>query len=118
MKFYNLHINCASEENHQKITKLLGVSPKDDNDMTTWWYQLCQDDEEVHINFSKVFESLLKPNMEKLGNLGITSNDMLIWVVYEYFRQCSLSFDSLELQRLGNLNIALNIDCYEAERVS
>lgn len=118
MKFYDLYINCHSESNYQEITKLLGVSPKEDNDTTTWQYQLYQDNEASYIDFSKVFEALLKPNMGELEKLGITSNDMLISVVYEYFRQCSLSFDSLELQRLGNLKIPLNIDCYEVDRLT
>lgn len=118
MKFHNLYIDCHKDSDYQSITKLLGVVPKEDKDASTWWYQLCQGEGELHIDFSKVFEALLKPKMGELRKLGLTSNDMLIWIVYEYFEQCSMSFDSLELQRLGNLKIPLNIDCYEVNKLA
>lgn len=112
MKIYNLYIDSHNEATHRKITELFGFSSAD-SDLNTWTYQLREKDEDEYVDFTKIFEDLLTPNMKALNKIGVTSNDMSIWVVYEYFRQCSLGFSSLELQRISNLNVPLSIDCHE-----
>lgn len=122
MKYYNLNINFEpSWDTYNRITETIGQQPKEykqshfekSNIPSTWWIQLNQDEEDSPIDFINVFMDLLEPNFEKLNEIGIRNNDIVIWLVYEYDKQCSMEFHSEELERIGRNSITLCIDCFE-----
>lgn len=117
MKIYNLHIDIYNQAIRQKVSELLRCSPHDNNPHV-WTYQLKESGEDDWLDFSKIFEDLLVPNMEALNKLGITSGDISIQVIYEYDGQCALEFSALELQRISKLNISLKIECHELKSPS
>lgn len=122
MKYYCLHINCSPNKViYDKITEILGVAPKafqpsklfPVQTYDSWMYQIVEHDEEPTIDFINVFLDLIEPNLEKLKELGISKNDILIWLNYEYQHQCAMEFHPQEMKRLGEFGIHLNIDCWE-----
>lgn len=113
MKYYNLYIDCKSESQFKEVTRILNLKPKDDEEFSIWCYQIQQAEDDEYLDFSQKFEDILKPNMKALNNLGITNDDIMIWLVYEYSAQCAIGFDAQEINRIANLGIAFNIDCYE-----
>ena len=112
MKFHNLYIHTnSSSEIYQKITDLLAVKPKEEEGFDIWTYQVVTDDEDVYFDYVNDFLDLLEPNFEKLKDLNIYQEDITIWLFYEYEEQCSMSFNSQEMKRLGESGIRFNIDC-------
>lgn len=122
MKYFNLYIHFEpSWDTYNCITEIIGQQPQEykqphfekSNIPSTWWIQLNQDEEVSPIDFINVFMDLLEPNFEKLNEIEIRNNDIVIWLVYEYDKQCSMEFDSEELERIGRNSITLCIDCLE-----
>ena len=121
MKYYNLYIHLEnSSETYEAITEIIGVNPTktspskfDTNAFDTWWYQVIESEHDSSIDFINIFLDLIEPNFDKLANLGIQKSNILIWLVYEYDKQCSLEFHPQEMKRIGELGIGLNIDCFE-----
>ncbi len=122
MKYYQLFIDFEESWNtFDSISNLLNVTPEkhsknrlDKSDIpSTWFYQIEVDEEIECFDFVNNFLGLIEPNIESLSKLGIKTENMLIWLVYEYTEQCSLSFNSQELKRLGQSGISFNIDCHK-----
>lgn len=123
MKYLNLYIDFTpSWDTYNKVTEIIGrISQKhkkskfdESDEPSTWWLQLLEDEaSDIHVDFINDFMDLLEPNFDKLKNIGINKENILIWLVYEYEHQCALGFNPQELERLGKNRIALNIDCHE-----
>ncbi|WP_276380382.1 hypothetical protein [Flavobacterium sp. H4147] len=114
MKFHNLYIHTnGSSEIYQKITDLLAVMPQEEGEFDIWTYQIVTHEEDDYFDFINAFLDLLEPNFEKLENLNIGKEDITIWLFYEYDQQCSMSFNSQEMKRLGESGIAFNVDCIQ-----
>ncbi|GAA3768511.1 hypothetical protein [Flavobacterium ginsengiterrae] len=113
MKFHNLYIDTNNSlEIYQKITDLLGVEPSEKEEgFDIWTYQIVTDENDKYFDFINVFLDILEPNFEKLNDLNISKDDIMIWLFYEYNQQCSVSFSPQEMKRLGESGIAFNIDC-------
>lgn len=126
MKYYSLYIQFeANWDTFNKVTAILGHIPqkyeksKFDkcNEPSIWHLQLKEDEESnIYVDFINIFMNLLEPNFERLINLGIEKKDILIWLVYEFDRQCALSFFPKDLERLGKNGIAFNIDCLKKKK--
>ncbi|AFM02744.1 hypothetical protein Fleli_2333 [Bernardetia litoralis DSM 6794] len=126
MKYQNLYIDFEpSWETYNKVTEIIGRIPQkheksefdETNEPSTWWLQLLEDEEnDIYVDFINVFMDLLEPKFDKLKNIGIEKENILIWLVYEYEQQCALGFNPKELERLGKNGIALNIDCHERRK--
>ncbi|MCB0409184.1 MAG: hypothetical protein KDD29_03135, partial [Flavobacteriales bacterium] len=122
MKLYNLHIEIKpSWKTYNNITDLLKITHvkykkskfDSDEEPTDWHYQICENESDPPIDFINYFLNILEPNLINLKLLGIEPKDILFWIVYEYKHQCSLGFNSQELERIGKVGIGLNIDCYD-----
>ena len=112
MKFHNLYISTNNSfEIYHKITDVLGIMPKQEDGYDIWTYQVVTNEEDEYFDYINVFLDLLEPKFERLRDLNIHKEDITIWLFYEYNKQCSMSFDSQEMKRLGENGIALNIDC-------
>ncbi len=121
MKYYNLYIDLEKNSNaYHSVTEILGIKPTkkelkelDTNESNTWWHQIVENETDMPFGFINHFLDLIEPNLNKLAALGIKRSDILIWLVYEYDKQCSMEFNPQEMKRLGECGIAFNIDCFE-----
>ena len=79
-----------------------------------WGIEIIQSDE----NFSGIlvnFLSLLEGKYEKLESIGISREDISIWVLYEYEGQCNMEYDPVSMKKIGENGIVLCISCWEKE---
>mgnify|MGYP005900678743 FL=1 len=77
-----------------------------------WGIEIIQSGE----NFSEIlvyFLSLLEGKYEKLESIGISREDISIWVLYEYEGQCNMEYDPESMKKLGESGILLCISCWE-----
>lgn len=61
---------------------------------------------------------LIEPHQKELCTMGINLNESTIWMIYEYFAQCNMEFDSDVLERIGKLGLKLCVSCYEDSDLS
>ena len=117
MKYYKLVIfTDGTKAVYQKITTILGVEPVQEDEYDVWTYIVEEQEESPSFDFINKFLDLLEPQFERLQAIGVTRDDLLFWLLYEYEHQCALGLSSQELQRLGASGIALNIDSWEVKR--
>jgi hypothetical protein len=117
MKYYKLVIfTDGTGTTYQKITAILGVEPVQEDEYGVWTYLVEEQEESPSFDFINRFLDLLEPHFEKLKEVGVTKDDLLFWLLYEYEYQCALGFSPQELHRLGVSGIALNIDSWEAKK--
>lgn len=123
MKYYRLEIDCKPDKIiFNSISEILGVEPEpfkpskmfpietyDD-----WTYEVTENEDDDYFDFINDFLDIIEPNLDKLAALGVSTNNILIWKLYEYNEQCAMSFNPHEMKRMGDLGIALNIDCWES----
>ena len=124
MKYYNLYINFEnSVDTYNAVKEIFQIEPQkntptkfNQNLFDKWWYQAVQKETDASSDFINFFLDLLEPNFEKLSQLGISKSDIIIWMVYEYDKQCSMEFHPQEMKRLGENGISFNIDCYAIKK--
>ena len=51
----------------------------------------------------------------KLESIGISREDISIWVLYEYEGQCNMEYDPVSMKKIGENGIVLCISCWEKE---
>ena len=109
MKYiYTLQIDASSEQ-VAEITQILGVEPNDSS--TEWKYKLVEKENDEYINFTEQFTAILVGKYNKLENIGITRDDITIWMIYEYEGQCNMEFSPDEMKKLGDNGISFCISC-------
>ena len=77
-----------------------------------WGIEIIQSGE----NFSEIlvyFLSLLEGKYEKLESIGISRENISIWILYEYEGQCNMEYDPESMKKLGESGILLCISCWE-----
>ncbi len=79
-----------------------------------WIYEIT---ENVTTDYADFFIQLIKKNKEKLEMNGITSDDITVWLLYEYDQQCSLCISTKNMKLLSDENIELCIDCWQKDSV-
>lgn len=109
MYYYWLQI-YVSDDKFEIVDKILGVKS---NCQPFWKLQLIQKEEDEYINFIDYFLSVLEGKYDRLKEIGITRNDISIWILYEYEGQCNMEFSPDEMKRLGEEGITLCISCWE-----
>ena len=50
---------------------------------------------------------------EKLESIGISREDISIWILYEYEGQCNMEYDPVSMKKMGENGIVLCISCWE-----
>lgn len=83
-----------------------------------WFYRVTEDEEGPSFDFINNFLDIIEPNYTELTKLGVTKDDILFWLVYEYDQQCAMEFHPQEMKRLGESGIGLNIDCHQRKITS
>jgi hypothetical protein len=120
MKYHQLHIDTdGTADNYNEISILLGVQPTEfhknklnDNPFVTWTYTVNVGEEEPYYDFINKFLDILEPKFADLEKIGVTKDNILFWLLYEFDQQCGMEFHPQEMKRLGESGIHLNIDCW------
>ena len=110
MYYYNLIID-APEDKYGVIDGILGV--KSNYPEAGWGLQLTEKEEEDHVFFIDYFLSILNERYEQFEKIGITRENISIWVLYEYEGQCNMEFLPMDIYNLGKEGITLCISCWE-----
>ncbi len=121
MKYHRLYIDTdGTIETYDKITKLLGLEPSEidkkskfGQPYSLWTYEVVTDDEDAYFDFINKFLDILEPRFSELETLGVTKDNILFWLLYEYDQQCAMEFHPQEMKRIGESGIHLNIDCWQ-----
>ena len=87
--YYNLQID-APKEVYQDINKILGVESNSPH--KGWELGLEEKEEDEHIPFIQYFLTVLDGKYDQLKEIGITREDISIWMLYEYEGQCNMEF--------------------------
>lgn len=108
--FFSLQISASSEQ-ADRITNILGVVPN--HPLVSWGYKLIVKDN-TYTNFIDIFLGILEGRYEKLQDIGITKDDITIWMIYEYEEQCNMEFTPNDMKRLGDSGVTFCISCYKS----
>ena len=108
MLYYNLQID-APKEKYGIINEILGV--KSNSPHTGWQLGLEQKDE--HIHFIDYFLSILNNKYSQLEKIGVTRDNISVWMLYGYESQCNMEFSPKDMYSLGKEGIVLCISCWE-----
>ena len=112
MYIYRLQILSSKSYSEEQLNNVIGVSSNFPH--ADWGIEIIQSDE----NFSGIlvyFLSLLEGKYEKLESIGISREDISIWVLYEYEGQCNMEYDPVSIKKIGENGIVLCISCWEKE---
>ena len=112
MYIYRLQILSSKSYSEEQLNNVIGVSSNFPH--ADWGIEIIQSDE----NFSGIlvyFLSLLEGKYEKLESIGISREDISIWVLYEYEGQCNMEYDPVSMKKIGETGIVLCISCWEKE---
>lgn len=120
MKYYQLFIDTDnSSEIYNNITSLLGLQPTETEEdrvakdrYSSWMYMVSEVEDEPCCDFINMFLDILEPKFTDLEKIGVTKDNILFWMLYEYDQQCAMEFHPQEMTRLGQSGIHLNIDCW------
>lgn len=107
--YYSLQLN-SEESKYDALTSLLGVKPKDKRG---WIYEVVVEQKDEPFDFINSFLNVLEGKYEQLDELGVSRENITIWMIYEYNGQCNMEFEPQDLERLGKNGISLCISCYE-----
>lgn len=123
MVYQNLQIYTHdSQEIYTKISEILGVEPAEfpedkgtEKEFSLWTYCHDQHENDPYFDFINHFLDILEPKLDQLKALGINSDDITYWYLYEFDKQCAMEFEPEDMKRLGKNGIALCIDCWPVE---
>lgn len=107
---YSLRIRTDSS-NYCTVSDILGVEVFDFS--KGWVYEVVTIDNK-YFDFINEFLNMLDGKYEFLSKIGVSKNDISIWMIYEYEEQCNLEFLPKDLKRLGENDISLCISCFGA----
>ena len=97
----------------KEISQILEVEPN--VPIGNWEYEIIEKDTDPPVDFIQVFMEILEPRIDRLLELGITRDDISVWLLYEYEDQCNMEFSPAQMSRLAQNEITLCISCYQME---
>ena len=106
---YEIRINC-NEQGKKNIEEILGLSSSS-SDMG--WDLTIEEHSTQFIDALDIFANLISHNLQKLNELGITTDMISFWYLYEYVHQCNMEFWPNITKKIGELGIVLCISCWE-----
>ena len=121
MTSYRLDIKTdGSEKTFDKITDIIGWTPRMDDESNhgdtrflDWSYIVDEIKDGPYYDFVGNFLDKLEDKFADLNYVGVTKEDISIWLLYEYDQQCGLEFNPKQMKRLGDAGITLCIDCWQ-----
>ena len=106
---YEIRINC-DEQGKKNIEGILGLSG---DDSTRGWCLAIEEDSPQFLDALTIFSNLISSNLRKLYKVGIKTEMITFWYLYEYEGQCNMEFWPDTTQKIGELGIVLCISCWE-----
>ena len=106
MYIYRLQILSSKSYSEEQLNNIIGVSSN--FPYADWGIEIIQSGE----NFSEILV-LLECKYEKLESIGISRENISIWILYEYEGQCNMEYDPESMKKLGESGILLCISCWE-----
>lgn len=107
---YKLIIQC--DEDPSLITQTLDVEPTM-VDGDSWVYEVIEREDDDYYDFINRFLDILDGKYSELRNIGVKTENISIWMNYEYDQQCNIEFSPKQMKRLGTAGIGLCISCWE-----
>lgn len=107
---YRYILRIAGEDPAQ-IARVLGASSVEPGQ---WALALEEGPNDAPVPFVEVFMGLLEGRFDALEGIGVSRDDITIWLLYEYDEQCNLEFSASDLKRLGDSGISLCVSCWQA----
>ena len=108
---YNLKISCSSKGQKEKVSNLLRI--KSNKQMSnTWCLEVQEKESDEYFDFVNHFLDILEGKYGQLESIGISKEDISIWLLYEYDNQCNMEFLPNNLKRLGENGISLCVSCW------
>jgi len=111
MYYYSLRINITDNEQIDQLNRILEV--KSNYPEVGWGIEVIKENNDSDFKFADYFLSILNGKDAELKVLNISTDNISIWVLYEYEGQCNLEFNSTELKKIGDAGISLCISCWE-----
>lgn len=107
--FYEMQIKCDTGKK-QEIEKILGKSHRD---YETDWHLIVEESSPKFHSALNSFMSIVETNLDKLNTIGIMSEEIVFWYMYEYEQQCNMEFHPDFTRKIGELGIVFCISCWE-----
>ena len=79
-----------------------------------WAFELEESSTDPPTPFVDVFLGLIGDKFGFLESIGVTRDDITIWLLYEYDQQCNLEFSATDLKHVGEAGIALCVSCWQS----
>jgi hypothetical protein len=108
--YYSLRINFIDKSIYDSLTKSFGEGREMADG--SWGIEIQKGNED-NFDFIRHFTELLESKAEVLKSLSVSTNDISLWLLYEYENQCNLEFSPDQLSGLASKKIALCISCWE-----
>lgn len=106
---YEIRIDC-DEQKKKIIEGILGLSS---DDSLRGWSLTIEEDSPQFLDALNVFSNLISINLQKLDKVGIKTDMITFWYLYEYEQQCNMEFWPDIMKKIGELGIVLCISCWE-----
>jgi hypothetical protein len=95
-----------------EVANVLGRASSEDTE--DWNVTLEERQDDAPTPFLDVFLGLLDGHFASLERIGVSRDDITVWLLYEYDEQCNLEFTAADMERLGRSGISLCISCWQA----
>ncbi|KIO77241.1 hypothetical protein TH53_10345 [Pedobacter lusitanus] len=105
---YEIRINCNEQE--KKVEDVLGLS-SDDSSMG--WSLTIEENSPQFSDALSIFFDLISNNLPKLNSVGIKTEMITFWYLYEYEQECNMEFWPEITKKIGDLGVILCISCWE-----
>lgn len=108
-----LRIDCESVH-FDSIDRILNTRRSKDD---FYWELIIIDDGTdllPSVYYIDAFLPLLQGKYEELEKIGISREDITIWIYYEYDEQCNFEFHPDEMKQLADNGIVLCVSCWQA----
>ena len=108
---YNLQISCSSEAQKGIVSNLLSIKPNKQMG-NIWCLEIQEKESDEQFDFVSHYLDMLEGKYDQLESIGISKEDISVWLLYEYDNQCNIEFLPNDLKRLGENGISLCISCW------
>ncbi len=77
-----------------------------------WCFEVQEKESDEYFDFIHHFLDMLEGKYDQLKSMGISKEDISVWLLYEYDNQCNMEFLPDNLKRLGDNGISLCVSCW------
>jgi len=114
MYYYSLRISISDKGQIDQLNRILEI--ESNYPEVGWGIEIIKENSNIDFNFADYFLSILNGKEAELKAVNISTDNISIWVLYEYEGQCNLEFTPTDLKRFGDAGISLCISCWEKQQ--